>query len=93
MSEFIFSVEVYCHDIGYSKEIELVADWTYTPASKGAREDGVPMEPDEPEEFEINSITSNSTVPDPLEISILEEMNSCADCGELVEAIKLDCAT
>ena len=90
MSQYLFSVEVYCHELGYSKEIEIVADWTYTPFSRGAREGGLAIEPDEEESFEIDHISLNSTTPDPLELAVLEEFESCADFEALVEAIKTD---
>jgi len=87
MSSYVFSVELYSESFP-TKEIELVANYTYTPFSRGLREYGVQMEPDEEEELEINSLKSNSTYPDPLELAIVEFYNDSEDFSELIEAIK-----
>ena len=89
-NKFIFNVEVYCSEMDYSREVELVADWTYSPFWPGSREGGMQMEPDEPESYEISDITCNSTVPDPLELAVLAEIESCANFEGLEEVIRVE---
>ena len=91
-NNFVFNVEVYSADICAGIEIELVANWTYTPFSRGYREGGMQMEPDEEETFEINSITPNDTVPSPLAVLVADHFNSCEDFESLIETIKFDAA-
>ena len=92
MNAFVFNVKIDCPEMDYAYTVELVANWSYTPFSAGAREDGVPIEPDEPECFEVDSIAANDRFPSPVDVDIAEELTACGDFDKLIEAIKEDCA-
>jgi hypothetical protein len=90
MGYFITKVNISSEDFKTSEDIELVVDYDYYPFERGMREDGLQVEPDTEEEWSINSIESNSLVPEPLEIAIADYLHSCGDMDALIESIKKD---
>jgi hypothetical protein len=90
MGQFVFEVNISSKAFGTSEDIELVVDYDYYPFERGMREDGLQVEPDTEEEWSINSIESNSLVPEPLEIAISDYLHSCGDMDALIESIKKD---
>jgi hypothetical protein len=90
MGYFITKVNISSEDFKTSEDIELVVDYDYYPFERGLREDGLQVEPDTEEEWSINSIESNSLVPEPLEIAISDYLHSCGDMDALIASIKKD---
>ena len=90
MSKFVFVETVDSSVFSDTLEIELVVDYDYQPYERGAREDGVPMEPDTEEGYEINSIAPNDSEPSLLALAFAEHYLSCGDMDELMASIEED---
>jgi hypothetical protein len=90
MSEFVFEVNISCEAFGISEDIELIVDYEYYPPERGSRECGVPMDPDIEEEWSINSIKPNDSVPSLNALSVADNLYSCGDIDEIIKRIKKD---
>jgi hypothetical protein len=81
-----FEAEIYVSELNFEMTVDLVCDIIYTPPSKGERDKfGVPLEPDYPEEIEVENIRCNSTIPTPLEIELAEHIYDCHDVSGIIE--------
>jgi len=86
MSEYVFQAEICA--TGFSREIELIAEFDYFPACKGSRDEyGQLNEPDEEAEIEITLIRSALDNPEPSDLIIAEMLNETMDTDQLVDEI------
>jgi hypothetical protein len=91
MNTYVFTVDIYSADCVHTHAIELVAEFSFTPFIKGAKDEhGQPLEPDEPECFDIGEITPNNSNPSVLEMTLAEHFNTLGDYDQLIETIRND---